>query len=101
MKFSKTYACRLYPHSSLSLKPVTLGGGVIDSDFRGIIFVILAYHSKEIVNIEQGSRIAQMLFLKKEDIDFLEADELDETERGVNGLDSTGKFKKKIEKSSY
>ena len=39
-----------------------------------------------------------MLFLKKEDIDFVEVDELDETERGVNGLGSTGKFKKKWKK---
>ena len=56
MKFSKKYSCRLYqPHSGLSLKPVTLGGGVIDPDFRGIISVILTNHSKEIVNIEQGN----------------------------------------------
>ena len=66
MKFSKKYACRLYPRSGLSLKPLTLGGGVIDSDFRGIISVILTNLSREIVNIEQGNRIAQILFLKKE-----------------------------------
>ena len=41
MKFSKKYACKLYPRSGLSLKPVTLGGGVVDSDFHGIISVIL------------------------------------------------------------
>ena len=67
MKFSKKYACRFYPRLGLSLKPITLGGGVIDSDFRGIISVILTNHFKEIVNIEQGNRIAQMLFLRKEE----------------------------------
>lgn len=36
-KFSKKYTCRFYLHSGLSLKPVPLGGGVIDSNFRGII----------------------------------------------------------------
>ena len=40
----------------------------------------------------------QMLFLKKEDIDFVEVDELDETKRGINGLGSTGKLKKKLKK---
>ena len=88
MKFSKKYAGRLYPYSGLSLKPVTLGRGVIDSDFRGIISVILTNHSKELVNIEQGNRIAQMLFLKK-DVDFVQVDDFDESERGVNGFGST------------
>ena len=32
-----------------------------------------------------------MLFLKKEDADFVEVEELDETERSVNGFGSTGK----------
>ena len=78
----------------MSLKPVALGGRVIDSDFRGIVSVILTNHSNKIDNIEQGNRIAQMLFLKEEDVDFIEVDELDETERGVNGFGSTGKLKK-------
>ena len=84
--------------SGLSLKPVALGGRVIDSDFRGIVSVILTNHSNKIDNIEQGNRIAQMLFLKEEDVDFIEVDELDETERGVNGFGSTGKLKKKWKK---
>ena len=65
MKFSKRYACRLYPHAGLSMKSVTLGGGVVDSDFRGIISVILTNHSKETINTELGNRIAQMTFVKK------------------------------------
>ena len=36
LTFSKKYVCRLYPRSELSLKPVILGGGVIDSDFEEI-----------------------------------------------------------------
>ena len=58
MKFSKKYAFRFYPCSGLLLKPVTLGVGVIDSDFRGIISVILTNHSKETINFHPGDRIA-------------------------------------------
>ena len=31
-----------------------------------------------------------MMFVKKEEADFVEVDELDETERGINGFGSTG-----------
>ena len=40
-KFSKTYVCRAYPRSSMSVLPTFLGGGVIDSDYRGNICIIL------------------------------------------------------------
>ena len=53
--------------------------------------MILTKHSKQTINIEIGDRIAQMIFLKKEDVDFVEVEELDETEWGVNGFGSTGK----------
>ena len=90
MKVSKRYAFRLYSRSGLSMKSVTIGGGVVDSDFRRIISVSLTNHSKETVNIDLGNRIAQMMFVKKEEVGFVEVDELDETERGINGFGSTG-----------
>ena len=94
MKFSKRYTCRLYPNAGLSMKSVTLGGGVVDSDFRWIISAILTNHSKETINTELGNRIAQMTFVKKEEVDFVKVGELDETERGINGFGSTGVLKK-------
>ena len=53
LKFSKKYVPRLYPRSGLSLTPVILGGGVVNSDFRGIICVILANLLKEQLKLEQ------------------------------------------------
>ena len=48
-KFSKTYVCRIYPRSSLSLLPTFVGGGVTDSDYRGNISVILTNFSSSIL----------------------------------------------------
>ena len=41
MKFAKKYVARTYPRSGLSMKGRSLGGGVIDSDYRGNISIIL------------------------------------------------------------
>ena len=90
-KFSKKHVFRLYPRSGLSCKPVILGGGMYDSDFRGNICVILTNLSQRTIETETGDTITQMLFLRKEEAEFVEVDELDKTERGVKGFGSTGK----------
>ena len=64
-QFSKKYVCRLYSGSSLSLKPLLLGVGVIDSDSRGNISVILINLFSWSVDIEKGDRIAQIMFVRK------------------------------------
>ena len=68
----------------MSLEGVTLGGGVIDSDFCGNISVILTNTSEKIVEIEVADRIAQIFFIRKEYVKFDEVTELDHTERGEN-----------------
>ena len=75
MKFAKKYVCRLYPRSDLSLKPLSLGG-VVDSDYRDNVSVILTNFSSWKIDIEQGDRIAQMTVLKKEEVDFAEVDKI-------------------------
>ena len=77
-QFSKKYVCRLYSGSSLSLKPLLLGVGVIDSDSRGNISVILINLSSWSVDIEKGDRIAQIMFVKKEEVEFEEVSEFDD-----------------------
>ena len=84
LKFSKKYVARLYPRSGLSLTPVILGGGVVNSDFRGIICVILTNLSQRTIEIGTGNRIAQMIFLKKEEVEFV-------AKCGIKGFGSTGK----------
>ena len=64
--------------------------GVIDSDYRGEIFVPLHNDSGELQTIADGGRIAQLIILPYMTVDFTEADELSETERGEGGFGSTG-----------
>ena len=89
-KFAKKYVCRLYPRSGLSLKPLFFGDGVIDSDYRGNISVILTNFSSWSVDIKKGDWITQIIFLKKEEVDFEEVDEFDDsTSPGTKGFGST------------
>ena len=64
--------------------------GVIDSDYRGEICVGLFNTSKEPFTVCRGDRIAQMMFMPVYTAKFLQADSLDETERGAGGFGSTG-----------
>lgn len=64
--------------------------GVIDADYRGEWFVALHNHSDKSYILEDGARIAQVLFQEVEHPEFVLADELDTTERGEGGFGSTG-----------
>lgn len=65
--------------------------GVIDGNYRGEVNVVLYNTSSKTYNIKQGDKIAQMLIQNFEHIDFQEADELSDTERGEQGWLSSGK----------
>ena len=65
--------------------------GVIDSDYRGEIMVALHNHSKEIRTVQEGDRIAQIMFLPYFTAIFSQVEELDQTTRGSGGFGSTGK----------
>lgn len=65
--------------------------GVIDSDYRGEIKVAL--HADNLspgITIAHGDRIAQIIIQPVPASEFIEVDELSETERGEGGLGSTG-----------
>ena len=64
--------------------------GVIDSDYRGEISVVLINHGQEPFEVRRGDRIAQMMFMPVLHASFLPTDELDETERGAGGFGHTG-----------
>ena len=70
---------------------VTQGYGLIDSDYRGEIGIFITNHGDENFIIRHGDRIAQGMIVPVIQAEFEEVDELDETERGINGFGSTGK----------
>lgn len=66
-------------------------GGVIDSDYRGEVKVMLLNHGERVLVIEAGDRIAQMVVTPCLHSACTEVDELPETARSDNGFGSTGK----------
>ena len=86
---------RIIGRSSLVLRDrVTVEGGLIDSDYRGIVQAILYNHSQKAFTVKEGERIAQVVFLRKYDAEFIEVNSLQElgkTERQEGGFGSTGK----------
>lgn len=65
--------------------------GVIDSDYRGEIFVMLHNHGKEVRTVEPGERVAQIVIVPVFTPGFSQVDSLSDTVRGEGGFGSTGK----------
>ena len=65
--------------------------GVIDSDYRGEVRVVLLNHSKQEQTIVPGERVAQLIITPVLTPAYEEAEELTDTQRGVGGFGSTGK----------
>jgi dUTP pyrophosphatase len=87
------YEAQIRPRSGLALKSgitVLNTPGTIDSDYRGDVGVILINHGTEPFCVMQGDRIAQMVITKAEQVDFIQVNELNETDRGTGGFGSTG-----------
>ena len=64
--------------------------GVIDSDYRGEICVVLHNHGEADQIIENGDRIAQLVITPVLQPVYETAEELDDTSRGSGGFGSTG-----------
>lgn len=65
--------------------------GVIDSDYRGEIKVVLLNHGKAAQTIEPGERIAQFVITPVLTPTYQLVEELTDTDRGFGGFGSTGK----------
>jgi dUTP pyrophosphatase len=91
------YEGQVRPRSGLAAKhgvTVLNAPGTIDSDYRGEVKVVLINHSTSPFRVEQGMRIAQLVFVCLTPIEWEELDkDLDETERGSGGFGSTGMSK--------
>ena len=64
--------------------------GTIDSDYRGVVMVLLINHGNKDFTIKNGDRIAQLVFARCVDTTFSFGSFLEPTVRNTNGLGSTG-----------
>ena len=89
------YVGLVFPRSSNHKKGVILTNcvGVIDSGYRGEVsfkFKEIALGNFSNVAYKVGDRIGQIIIMPYPRIEFIEVEELSETERGTNGYGSTG-----------
>lgn len=88
------YEMQVRPRSGLAAKhgiTVLNSPGTIDADYRGEIRIILVNLSSEAFTIEPGERIAQLVVVRHEQVEWEPVEELGTTERGAGGFGSTGR----------
>jgi dUTP pyrophosphatase len=88
------YEAQIRPRSGLALKhglTVPNAPGTIDSDYRGVVQIILANHGREPFIIRRGDRIAQMVIAPVARAELRRVPRLGDTERGEGGFGSSGR----------
>ena len=87
---------KIFSRSGLFMKhKITAEAGVIDSDYRGVFYVLLFNHSDEKFSVRIGQRIVQVVFFENFNVKFdsvKNAYELPRSERDENGFGLTGNF---------
>ena len=94
MAIPQGYAGLVYARSGMACKRGLAPAnkvGVIDSDYRGEITVVLHNHGAQPQTISGGDRIAQLVITPVITPGFAEQQTLDDTSRGEGGFGSTGK----------
>ena len=99
MEIPQGYAAEIQPRSGFASKGIPdkdwermdadVLYGLIDSDYRGEVGVIINSNEQYNFSVPAGLRIAQMIIRKVEDVEFSEFESLSETKRGKGGFGST------------
>lgn len=88
------YAGFVQPRSGMALKQglsIVNTPGLIDSQYRGELKIIaINLDPDEVIHIECGERVAQLVIQQVPTVNLIEVDELDDTERGIGGFGSSG-----------
>ena len=93
LEVPKECAGLIYARSSLGTKRGLAPAnkvGVVDSDYRGEIQVVLYNHGASAQTVDNGERIAQFLITPVLTPEYIEVDQLSDTDRGTGGFGSTG-----------
>jgi dUTP pyrophosphatase len=88
------FEVQVRPRSGLALKHgITLvnSPGTIDSDYRGLVGVIVLNTGADPFEVTHGMRIAQVVVAPVVQATFVQSDTLDDTARGTGGFGSTGR----------
>ena len=94
MEIPKGYHAKIYLRSSTGLNtPLRLsnGTGIIDSDYRGEVCLLIENIRRGNVYRAKGERIAQIIIERNIPTAYVEVEELSDSERGDGGFGSTGK----------
>ena len=87
-------AAVILPRSGLGHKHgIVLGNlvGLIDSDYQGQLFVSCWNRGNTEFTIDIGDRIAQLVFVPVEQVEFEQVEVFDDSHRGEGGFGHTGK----------
>ena len=88
------YEIQVRPRSGLALKhgiSLVNTPGTIDSDYRGLVSLIMVNHGKDPFTIKRGERVAQMVVQEVTQARVEVKEDLDETARSVGGFGHTGR----------
>jgi dUTP pyrophosphatase len=88
------YAALVLPRSGLGAKSgIVLGNlvGLIDSDYQGQVFVSVWNRSKAAFTIQPMDRIAQMIIVPVQQVEWNVVEDFEVSSRGAGGFGSTGK----------
>ena len=88
------YEIQVRPRSGLAAKHgigILNSPGTIDSDYRGELKIIIINFGREEFIIHPAERIAQLVLSKVYKAEFVEAEELNNTQRGEGGFGHTGR----------
>lgn len=91
IEIDQQYVALIWGRGSMAIKGADSLAGVVDSNFRGDIGVVLQNNSPQLVQINAGDRIAQLLFQRIELPQLVEVEELTDTDRGAGAFGSTNK----------
>lgn len=87
------YAMEVVSRSGLTSNKhiiVSNSPGIVDSTYRGLVYILLTNLGQDPFHVERGDRIAQGIIKKLPEVIFTEVMELSETKRGEGGFGHTG-----------
>lgn len=81
---------QIWPRSGLAGHGLDTSAGIVDSDYRGELKVLLCNGTPHRKTVHRGDRVAQLLVMPIAQPTLVEVDGLSETVRGADGFGSTG-----------